>query len=147
MFGIGKKIEDAMKKAQADPAGAIEDHKKSLNSGVTGFLTKSFMGKEFVNTMNNVMDKGQAAFAGQQERLRLIQTGLDGTADILSVADTGTTVNDNPVVRIHMTVTPSEGAPYDAHIQTMVSRIAVPRVGDKVRVKYAPGNPEQVAIV
>lgn len=147
MFGLGKKIEDAMKKAQADPAAAIEDHKKTLNSGVTGFLTKSFMGKNFVNTMNDVMDKGQQAFAGQQERLKLLQTGLDGTAEILSVEDTGATVNDNPIVRVHMTVTPADGPACDAHLQTMVSRIAIPRAGDKVRVKYAPGDPQQVAIV
>jgi len=147
MFGIRKKIEESINKAQTDPVGAIEDHKKSLNSGVTGLLTKTFMGKDFVNRMNGVMDMGQNALAGQQERLKLIQTGLDGTADILSVQDTGGTVNENPVVLIHMTVTPAGGEPYDVNVKTMVSRIAVPRVGDKVRIKYAPDNPQQVAIV
>ncbi len=147
MFGIRKRIEESINKAQTDPVGAIEDHKKSLNSGVTGLLTKTFMGKDFVNRMNGVMDMGQNALAGQQERLKLIQTGLDGTADILSVQDTGGTVNENPVVLIHMTVTPSGGEPYDVNVKTMVSRIAVPRVGDKVRIKYAPDNPQQVAIV
>ena len=146
-FGLSKKIEDAMKKAQTDPVGAIEDQKKSLNSGMTGFMTKAFMGKGFVDKMNGVMDMGANAMAGQQERLQLIQTGADGTADVLSVQDTGGTVNGNPVVQIHMTVTPSTGESYDVSYQTMVSRIAVPRVGDKVRVKYAPENPQHVAIV
>ena len=147
MFGIGKRIEDAMKKAQTDPLGAMEDHKKSLNSGVTGFVTKAFMGKGFVDKMNGVMDMGVNAMAGQQERLKLIQTGLDGTADILSVQDTGGTVNDNPIVMIHMTVAPAEGTPYDVVYKTMVSRIAVPRTGDKVKVKISPQDPQQVAIV
>lgn len=147
MFGIRKKIEESMNKAQTDPLGALEDHKKSLNSGVTGFLTKSFMGKDFVNKINGAMDMGQNALAGQQERLKLIQTGLDGTADILSVQDTGATVNENPVVLIHMTVSPASGEPYNVTLQTMVSRIAVPRVGDKVRIKYAAENPQQVAIL
>jgi hypothetical protein len=147
MFGIRKKIEESVNKAQTDPVGAIEDHKKSLNSGVSGFLTKTFMGKDFVNRINGAMDMGQNALAGHQERLKLIQTGLDGTADILSVQDTGGTVYDNPVVVIHMTVSPASGEPYDVNIQTMVSRIAVPRVGDKVKIKYAPENPQQVAIV
>ena len=148
MFGIRKKIEESINKAQTDPVGAIEDHKKSLNSGVSGLLTKTFMGKDFVNRMNGVMDMGQNALAGQQERLKLIQTGLDGTADILSVQDTGATVNENFVVVIHMTVSPANGGePYDVNIKTMVSRIAVPRVGDKVKIKYAPENPQQVAIV
>jgi hypothetical protein len=147
MFGIRKKIEDAMNKAQTDPAGAIDDHRKSLNSGMTGFMTKAFMGQEFVNKMNGVMDMGQNALAGQQERLKLIQTGLDGTADILSVQDTGATVNENPVVVIQMTVNPANGTPYNVILQTMVSRIAVPRAGDKVKIKYSPENPQQVAIV
>ena len=148
MFGIRKKIEESINKAQTDPVGAIEDHKKSLNSGVSGLLTKTFMGKDFVNRMNGVMDMGQNALAGQQERLKLIQTGLDGTADILSVQDTGATVNENFVVVIHMTVSPANGGePYDVNIKTLVSRIAVPRVGDKVKIKYAPENPQQVAIV
>ena len=95
MFGISKKIQDAMKKAETDPVGAMEDHKKSLNSGLTGLATRAFMGKGFVDKMNGVMDMGQTALAGQQERLKLIQTGLDGTADILSVQDTGATVNDS----------------------------------------------------
>lgn len=147
MFGIRKKIEEAMNKAQTDPAGVIEDHKKTLNSGMTGLMTKAFMGKEFVNKMNGVMDMGQNALAGHQERLQLIQTGLDGTADILSVQDTGATFNNNPVVMIHMTVSPADGVPYDVNIQTMVSRIAVPRAGDKVKIKYASENPQQVAIL
>ena len=147
MFGIGKKIQDAIKKAETDPVGAMEDHKKSLNSGLTGLVTKAFMGKGFVDKMNGVMDMGQTALAGHQERLKLIQTGLDGTADLLSVQDTGATVNDNPVVIIHMTVSPANGTPYDVNTQTMVSRIAVPRVGDKVKIKYAPENPQQVAIL
>jgi hypothetical protein len=147
MFGLGKRIEEAMKKAETDPTGLIEDHKKTLNSGMTGALTKAFMGKEFVNKMNGVMDMGQGALAGQQERLKLIQTGLDGTADIHSVQDTGGTVNGNPVVMIHMTVSPSNGEPYDVNLQTMVSRIAVPRAGDKVKIKYAPENPQQVALL
>jgi hypothetical protein len=148
MFGIRKKIEESLNKAQTDPVGAMEDHKKSFNSGVSGLLTKTFMGKDFVNRINGVMDMGQNALAGQQERLNLIQTGLDGTADILSVQDTGATVNENFVVVIHMTVSPANGGePYDVNIKTLVSRIAVPRAGDKVKIKYAPENPQQVAIV
>jgi hypothetical protein len=40
MFGIGKKIQDAIKKAETDPVGAMEDHRKSLNSGLTGAVSK-----------------------------------------------------------------------------------------------------------
>lgn len=147
MFGIRKKIQEAMKQAQTDPAGAIEMHKKSLNSGLTGFVTKKFMGQDFVEKMNGVMDVGQQAMAVHQEQLQLMQTGLDGMADIVSVQDTGASVNSNPVVVIQMTVHPAAGAPYEANIRTMVSRIAVPRAGDHVKIKYAADNPQLVAIL
>jgi len=63
------------------------------------------------------------------------------------VQDTGSTVNMNPVVVIQMKVTPAAGAPFDLTTQTMVSRIAVPRAGDKIKIKYNPANPQQVAVL
>jgi hypothetical protein len=147
MFGIRKKIEEAMNNAQTDPVAAIEGSKQSLNSGMTGFLTKAVMGKEFVNRVNSVIDRNQDTLAGLQDQFKLMQTGLDGTAEIHSVQDTGASINDNPVVVIQMTVSPASGLPYEVTLRTMVSRIAVPRVGDKVRVKYSAENPQQVTIL
>ena len=49
------------RKIEKDPQKALDNAKKTMNSGLTGGLTKAFMGKDFVNDMNNAMDKGQAA--------------------------------------------------------------------------------------
>ena len=134
MFNFGKKIEK-------DPQKALDNAKKTMNSGITGGLTKAFMGKDFVNDMNSAMNQGQSALDGLQQQQWLAQNGLEATAEIVMVQDTGSTVNMNPVVVIQMKVTPAAGAPFDVTTQTMVSRIAVPRAGDKIKIKYNPANP------
>ena len=136
-----------MKKPEEDPQKALDNARNSLNKGISGGLTKAFMGKDFVNKMNATMDHGQAALDGVQQQQWLMQNGADGTAVVASVTDTGQTVNMNPVVVVQMKVTPASGAPFDAVAQTMVSRIAVPRAGDTVKVKYNPDNLMQIAIV
>ena len=140
MFNFGKKVEK-------DPQKALDNAKKTMNSGITGGLTKAFMGKDFVNDMISAMNQGQAALDGLQQQQWLAQNGLDATADVVMVTDTGATVNMNPVVLIQMKVTPVAGAPFDVTTQTMVSRIAVPRAGDKIKIKYNPANPQQVAVL
>lgn len=140
MFNFGKKIEK-------DPQKALDNAKKTMNSGITGGLTKAFMGKDFVNDMNSAMNQGQAALDGLQQQQWLAQNGLEATADVVMVTDTGATVNMNPVVLIQMKVTPVAGAPFDVTTQTMVSRIAVPHAGDKIKIKYNPANPQQVAVL
>lgn len=140
MFNFGKKVEK-------DPQKALDNAKKTMNSGITGGLTKAFMGKDFVNEMNGAMDQGQAALDGLKQQEWLAQNGVDAAAEVVMVQDSGATVNMNPVVIIQMKVTPAAGAPFDVTTQTMVSRIAVPRAGDKIKIKYNPANPQQVAIL
>jgi len=140
MFNLGKKQEK-------DPQKALDNARKTVNSGITGGLTKAFMGKEFVNDMNNAMDQGQAALDGLQQQQWLAQNGADASAQVVMVQDTGATVNMNPVVLIQMKVTPASGAPFDITAQTMVSRIAVPRAGDTIKIKYNPANPQQVLVL
>ena len=93
------------KKVEKDPQKALDNAKKSMNSGITGGLTKAFMGKDFVNDMNAAMDQGQAALDGIQQQQWLAQNGADATAEVVSVQDTGATVNMNPVVLLVMKVT------------------------------------------
>lgn len=140
MFNFGKKIEK-------DPQKALDNAKKTMNSGITGGLTKAFMGKDFVNDMNSAMNQGQTALDGLKQQQWLAQNGLDASAEVVMVTDTGATVNMNPVVVIQMKVSPAAGAPFDLTTQTMVARIAVPRAGDKIKIKYNPANPQQVAVL
>jgi len=140
MFNIGRNQEE-------DPKKALENADNVLNKGLTGALAKGFMGKNFVDKMNNAIDMGQNAIAGVEQGQWAAQNGLDATAEVLSVQDSGQTVNMNPVVVMMLKVTPMAGAEFEITSQSMVSRIAVPRVGDKIKIKYNPANPTQIAVL
>ncbi len=140
MFGMGKKKED-------DPKKALENASNTINKGLMGGLTKAFMGKDFVDKANAAINMGNQAIEGMEVAQNLMQNGADATAEVLSITDTGATVNMNPVVVLVLKVTPSAGAEFQTAAQVMVPRIAVPRVGDKVKIKYNPSIPSQIVIV
>ncbi|HUI87778.1 MAG TPA: DUF3592 domain-containing protein [Anaerolineales bacterium] len=135
------------RKIEKDPQKALDNAKKSLNSGLTGGLTKAFMGKDFVDDMNNAMNKGQAALDMQKSGAWIAQSGMEATAQVLSIQDTGSMINMNPVVVLKLKVQPAMGAGFETTAQTMVSKIAVPRVGDTIKIKYNPADPTQIAVV
>jgi hypothetical protein len=77
----------------------------------------------------------------RQQRLNSI--GLPGTATIDSYSDTGVTLNDNPQVRYHCTVTPANGVPYKASTTMLLSRLDRPLpAGTVLAVKIDPNNPQ-----
>ncbi len=140
MFGMGKKKDD-------DPKKALEKASNAVNKGLMGGLTKAFMGQDFVDKANAAINMGNQAVEGMEVAQNLMQNGADATAEVLSITDTGATVNMNPVVVLVLKVTPSAGAEFQTAAQVMVPRIAVPRVGDKVKIKYNPSIPSQIVIV
>ncbi len=140
MFGMGKKKED-------DPKKALENASNMVNKGLMGGLTKAFMGQDFVDKTNAAINMGNQALDNMEIAKNLTQNGADATAEVLSITDTGATVNMNPVVVLVLKVTPSAGAEFQTAAQVMVPRIAVPRVGDKVKIKYNPSIPSQIVIV
>jgi len=135
------------RKIEKDPQKALDNAKKTLNTGLTGGLTKAFMGKDFVDDMNNTMAKGQAALDMQKSGAWIAQSGMDATAEVLSIQDTGTMINNNPVVVLQLKVQPAMGVEFNTTAQTMVSKIAIPRVGDKIKIKYNPADPTQIAVL
>jgi len=139
MFNFGKKMEE-------DPQKALDNAKKTINSGLVGGLTKAFMGKDFVDKMNNGMNQAQSALDGVSQMQWLAQNGLEANAEVLSVADTGATVNMNPVVELKLRLTNTTGQSFETVGRTMASRIAIPRTGDKIKVKYNPADPAQFVI-
>ena len=140
MFGINKKIEN-------DPKKALENADKTLNTGVTGFLTKTFMGKDFVDKTNASLDMAKNAMNMADASNQLAVTGVPATAEVKAIQDTGALINFNPVVKLTLNVVPQFGVPFETITETMVSKIAVPRVGDKINIKYNPANPSQVLVV
>ena len=141
MFNLGKKPEK-------DPQKALDNARKTMNNGLMGGLTKAFMGMDFVNDMNATMDQGQAALDGLQQQQWLAQSGLDAIAEVVSIQDTGALINMNPVVILTLKVQPAMIATsFETTGKSMVSKIAIPRVGDKVKVKYNPADPTQFVVI
>jgi len=138
MFGIGKN-----KDAEKDPKKALENAEKKLNTGVSGFMTKTFMGKDFTDKMNQSIDMAKGAIGNQD----LATTGLDATAEVMSIEDTGMLINNNPVVKMKLKVEPRFGVGFETTAQTAVSKIAIPRVGDKINIKYNPADNTQILVV
>ena len=134
-------------KSQQDPQKALENARNVVNKGLMGGLTKAFMGQGFVDKMNTAMDQGQAAIDNVNQMNWVAQNGLAASADVLSVADTGATINMNPVVELKLHIIPTAGAAFEATARTMVSRIAVPRKGDRLNIKYNPADVSQIFVM
>lgn len=67
----------------------------------------------------------------------LIASGLRGVGVVADVRDTGMTVNDNPRVKMVFRIEPLDGsAPFEARKTSTVSRVAIPRAGDRYPVWY-----------
>lgn len=141
MFNFSKKDDEQ------DPKKGLEKASNILNNGLMGGLTKAFMGKNFVNKMNNTIAMGNKTLDNLETSKAVATNGVDATAEVLSIQDTGITTNMNPVVALMLKVTPVIGAEFQTSAQVMVSRIAVPRAGDKIKIKYNPANPTEIAIV
>ena len=137
MFKFGKGKDDD------DPKKALDKASNVLNKGLMGGLTKTFMGKDFVDKANSGINMANQALDGQA----LAQTGADATAEVVSIQDTGATVNMNPVVVLVLKVKPAAGDEFQTAGQLMVSRLAILRTGDKIKIKYNPENNTQFVIV
>jgi hypothetical protein len=134
--------------ANKDPKKALDDADNVLNKGLMGALTKGFMGKDFVDQANAGIAAGRGAMAGMEQAQALMESGATATAEVLGIQDTGMMVNYNPVVVLTLKVTPADGgAEFHTAGQSMVSKIAVPRIGDKINIKYDPANPSQLVVV
>src|SRR3954454_24376324 len=67
----------------------------------------------------------------------LMSTGSKGAGTVVMVQDTGMTVNDNPRIKMTFRVEPLVGSPaFDTTKTTPVSRVQIPRQGDRYPVWY-----------
>jgi hypothetical protein len=75
---------------------------------------------------------------------RVRREGQRATANVLEMWDTGTTINENPVVGLRLEVHPIAGAPFVAETQQLISRLRVQeyKPGTQVDVRYDPDTKE-----
>lgn len=76
--------------------------------------------------------------AGKEaEAMRLLAAGGQGVGTVTRVRDTGITINDDPRLELTMRVEPIDnGAPIERTKTVTVSRLAIPRVGDRFPVWF-----------
>jgi len=87
-----------------------------------------------------------ADFAGWKawEQSELLRTGVAAPGTIIDVGDTGTTINEQPRVELTVRVEPSDGAqPFELTRKLVVSRLKIPRVGERLTVFYDRDDPSK----
>jgi hypothetical protein len=89
-----------------------------------------------------------SVIVGGLSNRRILASGQNAEAKILSISDTGTRINDNPVIDFSLQVQPASYPAFVAQARQTVSVIYLPsyQPGKIVNVKFIPGT-DQVAIV
>jgi hypothetical protein len=73
---------------------------------------------------------------------QLVDTGRRCPGQVVSVEDTNVTINDNPRVRMTVRAEPPGEAPFTFVKTATVSRVQIPRAGDRCVVFYDPADPQ-----
>jgi hypothetical protein len=85
------------------------------------------------------------ALGGGKKQARVAQLAQHGKrcmGVVLSVEDTGVTINDNPTVKMTVRAEPPGESPWTIVKTATVSRVSIPRAGDRCVVFYDPANRE-----
>lgn len=83
---------------------------------------------------------------GMRDRANIEATGTAATAKILAIADTGTRIGSNPLVRFDLQVNPMAAPAFQTQVEQTVSMIHLPlyQPGKTVNVKFVPGTQNTV---
>ncbi len=78
----------------------------------------------------------------------LLASGETAQATIVNLWQTGTSVNDQPLIGMLLQVQPASGQPYQVQTTQLISMLQIPQFqpGRKLLVKVDPKNPQRVAI-
>ncbi|MBP1991925.1 hypothetical protein [Paenibacillus eucommiae] len=130
MFGFGKKKK---------PQDALKQADNLMNKGLTGLLMKSTVSKEHRDRINQSLET-----AKQAQMASSGSVPLSATAIVVSVADTGKLINFDPIVVLVLDVIENDGSTYRKTLETLVSKIQIPRSGDRVGLGHNPANPSEL---
>jgi hypothetical protein len=83
-----------------------------------------------------------------RERQSLLRDGESSVAEILSISDTGVTVNDNPRVALRLFVQPQSRTGFEVSTKLLVPRLSLAafQPGSKIRVRFDPNDLQRVAV-
>ncbi|MCV4231619.1 hypothetical protein OHJ21_10605 [Virgibacillus sp. LDC1] len=121
------------------PQDALEKADKMMNKGLTGMMMKGFVPKEHRNAINQSLEQAKQA--------QLAATGalaITSTAKVRTVRDTGKLINFDPVVILELDVTENDGSQYTKTLETLVSKLQIPRAGDIIGLAQHPANSSEL---
>lgn len=122
-----------------EPQDRLEQATKAMNKGMSGLVMKTMVPKEHRDLINQSLD------TAKQSQLAASGTvPLSATAVVLSVTDTGKLINFDPILVLVLNVTENDGSTYQKTLETLVSKIQIPRAGDRVGLGHNPANPSEL---
>ena len=122
-----------------EPQDRLEQAEKLMNKGMSGLVMKTMVSKGHRDLINQSLDTAKQA--------QLASSGtvpLSATAIVISVTDTGKLLNFDPIVVLVLNVTENDGSTYQKTLETLVSKIQIPRPGDRVGLGHNPANPAEL---
>ena len=82
--------------------------------------------------------------AKQAMAMELMRSGTRGIGTIVDVQDTGVSINNNPRIVIRMRIEPlGGGAAVERSKTVLVSRVAIPRAGERYPAFFDPADPDK----
>lgn len=126
---------DRRRRSREEKAAEIVDQVAS-GKGFYGRATRALMGSEnFAEVQQSI-----GAYKSGGEVQQLLAAGIPTVpAVVVSISDTGKLVNFDPVV--NLVVQPTGAAGGQVTLQTLVSKLQIPRAGDQVLLLADPANP------
>ena len=100
--------------------------------------------KKFYSFLLVVLISFAFSSCGQKDYKRINEIGVVGVGIIDKIEDTNVTINDDPQVRIYVTVYSLKEEPFESVIKTVVSRYSFPQVGNWMPVKYDPKDKTKI---
>lgn len=95
-----------------------------------------------------VLTKILTTRGGNELEQRLLEEGATAVGTLMSVTDTGVTVNMNPQVRLTLLIEPEDGSPpFEGIKTTTVSRVRLPHEGQRFPVWYDRNDPTRFAVI
>ncbi|QJT03191.1 hypothetical protein G9272_25320 [Streptomyces asoensis] len=133
-MGIFRKRHQTREERAAEIAGKVAGGK-----GFYGRATRAFLGAEDFARVQQSMSAYNSGLGVQQ----LLAMGAPTIpAVVVSISDTGKLVNFDPVVDLVVDLVPRpSGAAERITLQTIVSKLRIPRAGDQVLLVADPARP------
>ena len=88
------------------------------------------------------------SYTGEDVSREIRVNGLPASGTVLKIWETGTRVNDNPVVGFLLEIDAEGMEPYRAETKALISILSIPQIqpGAVLPIRYDPEDPSKIAL-